>query len=244
MYSATFGMLWSVCTNTFIPFLSVFVATGNSACPQTGPPIKSEANNTKATLLVHPVFISHPSPQPRTILKTQNPVKMFNLPSQAHQLFTFELLNSSTFPLQPTQTPSPLPPTHPPTWSPPSTKTLPPPALRLNPKDSRADTNPHLAPNGVPQNPRTPRNPHSRCRIQFRSPYVRSIPSPLPPKAPENASSPAHPGSDTSAHPATAKPIQSSEAQSTPPKSARAFSPILRRARPAPDSRHPSRLPR
>src|ERR1700730_971721 len=110
MYSATFGMLWSVCTNTFIPFLSVFVATGNSACPQTGPPIKSEANNTKATLLVHPVFISHPSPQPRTILKTQNPVKMFNLPSQAHQLFTFELLNSSTFPLHPTQTPAPPPP--------------------------------------------------------------------------------------------------------------------------------------
>src|SRR6266403_1182264 len=32
MYNATLGMLWSVCTSTFIPFLSVFVATGNS-CP-------------------------------------------------------------------------------------------------------------------------------------------------------------------------------------------------------------------
>src|SRR6266403_472526 len=29
MYSATFGMLWSLCTSTFMPFFSVFVATGN-----------------------------------------------------------------------------------------------------------------------------------------------------------------------------------------------------------------------
>src|SRR6266852_3227781 len=43
MYSATFGMLWSVCTSTFIPFLSVFAATGNSACPQApAPPTKPQ----------------------------------------------------------------------------------------------------------------------------------------------------------------------------------------------------------
>src|SRR5260370_418866 len=60
MYSAIFGMLWSVWTSTFIPFLSVFVATGNSTCPQTGAPISTAASNAKAALPIHLVFIFSP----------------------------------------------------------------------------------------------------------------------------------------------------------------------------------------
>src|SRR5258706_8801209 len=113
----------------------------------------------------------------------------------------------------------------------------PPPALRLNPKGSQGDTSPLPAPDGAPRNPPTPRNPRSLCRSQFRSLCVRSIVLPPPPRTRENASSPAHLDCDTSARPASVKPTPSSTAQSILRKSGRAFSPTLRRAPPAPDSR-------
>src|SRR5579859_6906323 len=52
MYSATFGILWSVCTSTFIPFFSVLVATGNccaSSWPRATPPNVNATSASTAT---------------------------------------------------------------------------------------------------------------------------------------------------------------------------------------------------
>src|SRR6266446_896609 len=62
MYSATLGILWSGCTNTFIPFFSVRVATGNCwDCACDAPPANPIAhNNSTAALRKQFVFITPP----------------------------------------------------------------------------------------------------------------------------------------------------------------------------------------
>src|ERR1700730_6232185 len=62
MYSAMLGMLWSVCTRTFIPFFSVRVATGNS-WPRAGIVEKAQTHKSANTALRKHriVFINPPS---------------------------------------------------------------------------------------------------------------------------------------------------------------------------------------
>src|SRR6516164_593442 len=64
MNSATLGMLWSLCTNTFIPFFSVFDTTGYSCACAAG----ITSSNAPAIVLVarlhHLVFIDESLAQP------------------------------------------------------------------------------------------------------------------------------------------------------------------------------------
>src|ERR1700745_1222849 len=62
MYSTRYGVLWSVCTSTFIPFFSVFVTTGNS-CPRAGPANDVNTHKTKNAALPNHriVFMNPPS---------------------------------------------------------------------------------------------------------------------------------------------------------------------------------------
>src|ERR1700686_27760 len=84
MYSATFGMLWSVCTSTFIPFFSVLVATGNSACPQTGAPNKTETPNSNATLLINRIFMLNPHAVTLKLLNSSTLKLFYLLPNRKH----------------------------------------------------------------------------------------------------------------------------------------------------------------
>src|SRR6202035_4068962 len=84
MYSATFGMLWSVCTSTFIPFFSVFVATGNSACPQTGAPKKTKTPNNNATLLINRIFMLNPHAVTLKLLNSCTLKLFYLLPNRKH----------------------------------------------------------------------------------------------------------------------------------------------------------------
>src|SRR5271168_2041342 len=62
MYSATFGILWSDCTSTFIPFFSVFVATGNSgSCARNDAlEVSSTPSIIVSKLPHHNLFMSRP----------------------------------------------------------------------------------------------------------------------------------------------------------------------------------------
>src|ERR1700730_18147528 len=78
MYSATFGMLWSGCTSTFMPFFSVRVLTGNSCdCAHAGKAeIPNRHNNSKALERYQIAFMNPPSDKP-FLLKTQVNPGMF-----------------------------------------------------------------------------------------------------------------------------------------------------------------------
>src|ERR1700722_20121833 len=72
MYSATFGMLWSGCTSTFMPFLRVRVLTGNSCdCAHTGEAaMLKRQNNDKARKIA---FMNPPSDNPSILRRKQTP---------------------------------------------------------------------------------------------------------------------------------------------------------------------------
>src|SRR5580704_753003 len=78
MYSATLGMLWSGCTSTFMPFLSVRVLTGNSCdCAHTGEAaMLKRQNNHNALERYQIAFMNPPSDKPFH-LKTQVNPEMF-----------------------------------------------------------------------------------------------------------------------------------------------------------------------
>ena len=71
-------MLWSGCTNTFMPFFSVRVLTGNCCdCAQTGEEAIPKAhNNINAVRRYQFAFMNPPSDKPFA-LKTQVNPKMF-----------------------------------------------------------------------------------------------------------------------------------------------------------------------
>src|SRR5437879_670721 len=71
-------MLWSVCTSTFIPFLSVFVATGNSACPLAGIAHNKQTTTTINTALRNSL-IAFISPHANPFSKTYKSSKMFTM---------------------------------------------------------------------------------------------------------------------------------------------------------------------
>src|SRR5580700_12137453 len=78
MYSATFGMLWSGCTSTFMPFFRVRVLTGNPCdCDQAGEAaIPKRHNHNKTRERYQIAFIYPPSDKP-FLVKTQANGEMF-----------------------------------------------------------------------------------------------------------------------------------------------------------------------
>src|SRR5580692_7080521 len=78
MYRATFGMLWSGCTSTFMPFFSVRVLTGNSCdCAHAGEAAILKRHNHNNTLERYQIaFMNPPSDKPFH-LKTQANPEMF-----------------------------------------------------------------------------------------------------------------------------------------------------------------------
>src|SRR5277367_6414568 len=108
MYSATFGILRSDCTSTFIPFFSVFVATGNcGCCARTDTADGSRIQNASASKIPHQtLFMSHPyaenfqfvNPHARnTFCKTYKQTEMFALQMtcQTRRMFTTVKANNS-----------------------------------------------------------------------------------------------------------------------------------------------------
>src|SRR5580704_12777269 len=60
MYSATLGILWSVCTSTFIPFFKVRAETAYSACPRTPPAESNVAHKNPAHIPPNPDRFMNP----------------------------------------------------------------------------------------------------------------------------------------------------------------------------------------
>src|ERR1700730_5661709 len=131
MYNATLGILWSVCTSTFIPFFNVRAETGYSACPRTPPAESKVAHKNPAHNPPNPNLFMNPPCQRANVRARFSASQRANRAGPFHHtsqpkiprvvvpsFFRFVVLSfrryivTSLFPSLSAQTPSPAPQIH------------------------------------------------------------------------------------------------------------------------------------